>query len=106
MQPLAQPRLRISDRAQAKIKSILAENDRSEVTVRVFAETTSDGGIELGLAFDRRREDDVRIPADGVTVLADPRTLSIAGDRVLDYETEGFTFAVDGACQTPLFPEY
>lgn len=102
---LAHNRVRLSDRAQAKIRSILDERGGSGEAVRVFAETNDDGGIELGLAFDERRDDDIIVPADGVTVIADTRTLTIARDRVIDYETEGFTFARDGACEVPLFTE-
>ncbi len=102
---LAHNRLRLSDRAQAKIRSILEERGETDVSVRLFAEKASDGAIELGLAFDRRRDDDVVVPAEGVTVLADAQTLAIARDRVIDYETQGFTFAKDSACEARLFTE-
>ncbi len=101
----AQNRHRLSDRAQAKIRSILAERSETDETVRLFAEKTSDGTIELGLAFDRRTDDDVVVPAEGVTVLADAQTLAIARDRVIDYETQGFTFAKDSSCEARLFAE-
>ena len=102
---LAHNRLRLSDRAQAKIRSILEERGETDAAVRLFAEKASDGAIELGLAFDRRRDDDVVVPAEGVTVLADAQTLAIARDRVIDYETQGFTFAKDSACEARLFTE-
>lgn len=102
---LAQNRLRISDRAQAKIRSILAETGRRDEAVRLFAEKTRDGSIEIGLASDKLRDDDIEIPAEGVTLVADAQTLAIARDRVIDYEAQGFTFALDGACETPLFAE-
>jgi Fe-S cluster assembly iron-binding protein IscA len=105
MPQLAQTRLRISDRAQAKIRSILAETGQRDEAVRLFAEKSDDGGIELGLASDRRRDDDIQVPADGVTVIADAQTLAIVRDRIIDYEAEGFTFAVDGACEAPVFAE-
>ena len=102
---LAHNRLRLSDRAQAKIRSVLEERGEKDAAVRLFAERASDGAIELGLAFDRRRDDDVVVPAEGVTVLADAQTLAIARDRVIDYETQGFTFAQDSACEARLFTE-
>ena len=105
---LAHNRLRLSDRAQAKIRSVLMEREgrgETDAAVRLFAEKASDGAIELGFAFDRRRDDDVVVPAEGVTVLADAQTLAIARDRVIDYETQGFTFAKDSACETRLFTE-
>ncbi len=68
---LAHNRLRLSDRAQAKIRSILEERGETNAAVRFFAEKTNDGAIELGLAFDQRRDDDLVVPAEGVTVLAD-----------------------------------
>ena len=83
---LAHNRLRLSDRAQAKIRSVLEERGETDATVRLFAERASDGAIELGLAFDRRRDDDVVVPAEGVTVLADAQTsggllMAVAEDR-------------------------
>ena len=101
----ASPRIRLSDRAQAKIRSILEAHDPAHDKVRLFAEKTNDGAIELGLAFDRRRADDIVVPAEGVTVLADAQTLAIARDRVIDYEPQGFTFAKDAACAAGLFTE-
>ena len=101
-------RLRLSDRAQAKIRSILKQRGETDATVRLYAERTTDdddGDIELGLAFDRRRDGDLTVPAEGVTVLADARTLAIARDRVIDYDTQGFTFAQDSACEARPFFE-
>ena len=106
MLPLAherQNRLRLSDRAQAKIRRLLAERGKTEQAVRLFAEETAEGALELGLAFDRRRTDDILVPAEGVTVFADAKTLAVARDRVIDYEPQGFTFARDNACQGQLF---
>ena len=101
---LAQNRIRLSDRAQAKIRSILAEQAANGDAVRLFAEKTSEGGVELGLAFDQRRDGDLVVPAEGVTLLADAQTLAIARDRVIDYEPQGFTFASQ-ACEAGLFHE-
>lgn len=103
---LTHNRLRLSDRAQAKIRSILEQRGKSDEAVRLYAEKAGDdGAIELGLAFDHRRDDDMVVPAEGVTVLADAQTLAIARDRVIDYETQGFTFAKDSACETAPFFE-
>lgn len=98
-------KLRLSDRAQAKIRGVLAEQGKSDHAVRLFAEKTADGTLELGLAVDRRRADDILVPAEGVTVFADPQTLAVARDRVIDYEPHGFTFAKDNACEAGLFTE-
>ena len=103
-------RLRLSDRAQAKIRSILEQRGKTDEAVRVYAERATDdddddGDIELGLAFDKRRDGDLTVPAEGVTVLADARTLAIARDRVIDYDTQGFTFARDSACEARPFFE-
>lgn len=105
MLPLAQHRLRFSDRAQAKIRRVVADLGKDGETIRVFAEETADGAVELGLALDRRRADDIVVPAEGVTVLADADTLAIARDRLIDYEPRGFTFRRDSACEAPLFTE-
>lgn len=97
MLPLAENGLRLSDRAQAKIRSVLEAQGKSGLAVRLFAEKSTEGTLELGLAFDERRADDILVPADGVTVLADAQTLALARDRVIDYETRGFTFARESA---------
>ncbi len=110
--------LRLSDRAQAKIRSILKQRGETDATVRLYAERTTDdddddgdgdgdgdGDIELGLAFDKRRDGDFVVPAEGVTVVADAHTLAIARDRVIDYDTQGFTFAQDSACEARPFFE-
>ncbi len=101
-------RLRLSDRAQAKIRSILKQRGETDATVRLYAERTTDddnGDIELGLAFDKRRDGDFVVPAEGVTVVADAHTLAIARDRVIDYDTQGFTLAQDSACEARPFFE-
>ena len=105
MLQLAQNRLRISDRAQAKIRAILADSGQPGGSVRLFAELTVDGGIEMGLAADQRRDNDLQVPADGITLYADAQTLAITRDRIIDYEAPGFTIAVDGACEAPSFAE-
>jgi Fe-S cluster assembly iron-binding protein IscA len=102
---LAHNRLRLSDRAQAKIRNVLAEQGKADHPVRLFAEKTAAGALELGIALDRRRADDILVPAEGITVFADAHTLAVARDRVIDYEPRGFTFAKDSACEARPFPE-
>ena len=109
---LAHNRLRLSDRAQAKIRNILKQRGKTDEAVRLYAERATDdddddndGDIELGLAFDKRRDGDFVVPAEGVTVVADAHTLAIARDRVIDYDTQGFTFAQDSACEARPFFE-
>jgi len=97
--------LRLSDRAQAKIQQLMKASDHEGGTVRVFAERSDQGVLEVGLAFDSPHERDVFLSIDGVKVVTDLKTLEIAQDSTLDYGTEGFTFARDLACETPPIPE-
>ena len=98
-------RLRLSDRAQAKIRSLMASSGPERAMVRVFAERSSEGVVEVGLAFDGPRKHDVSLSAEGVDVVADAQTLEIAQDGTLDYGAEGFTLLRDLACETLPFPE-
>ena len=97
--------LRLSDRAQAKIRQLLKSSDHDSSTVRVFAERSAKGVLDVGLAFDRPRDQDVSLSLEGVDVVTDLKTLKIAQDSTLDYGTEGFTLARDLACETLPFPE-
>ncbi len=98
-------RLRLSDRAQAKIRQLMKSSDHERGTVRVFAERSAQGVLDVGLAFDSPRDQDVSLSMEGVDVVTDVKTLEIAQDSTLDYGTEGFTLARDLACETLPFPE-
>ena len=104
MEPAAQSRLSVSDRAQAKIRSLSAEWGRSREAVRVYAERAQNGRLELALAFDQPREQDVEVLADGITVITDPNSWMMACDRVLDYGIDGFTFAPSALANPTLLP--
>ena len=97
--------LRLSDRAQARIRQIMQSRNHTEHTVRVFAERSAVGVLDVGLAFDRPRDQDVSLPADGVDVVTDVKTLEIAQNSTLDYGSEGFTLLRNPACETLPFPE-
>jgi len=77
----------------------------SDATVRLFAEKSEMGVTEVGLAFDRPRNGDVEIPADGLNLVADALTLDLAKSRLIDYGTEGFTFARNDSCESHPFTE-
>ncbi len=62
----------------------MPKRGETDETVRLFAEKTSDGAIELGLAFDGTTDDDVVVAAEGV---------------------KGFTFAKDSSCEARLITE-
>ena len=97
--------LRLSDRAQAKIRQLMKSSDPERATVRVFAERSAQGVLDVGLAFDSPRDQDVSLSIEGVDVVTDVKTLEIAKNSTLDYGTEGFTLARDIACETLPFPE-
>ena len=97
--------LRLSDRAQAKIRQLMKASDHEGGTVRVFAERSDQGVLEVGLAFGSPHERDVFLSIDGVKVVTDLKTLEIAQDSTLDYGTEGFTLTRDIACETLPFAE-
>ena len=101
---IAQDRLRLSERAQAKIRDLMKTHGSESRTVRLFAERAEDGSLELGLAFDERQDADYALASDGVTMVADPQTVALARDRVLDYGTEGFTFARDRVANPDQLP--
>lgn len=98
-------RLRVSDRAQAEIRRVMKSRSDERRPIRVFAARSDEGVLDVGLAFDSRREQDVSVSAEGVDVVADAQTLEIMRDSTLDYGIEGFTLARNIACETLPFPK-
>jgi Fe-S cluster assembly iron-binding protein IscA len=87
---------RVSDRARARILALAAERASQGGAVRLFAERTDTGAIELGLSFDERREGDEVVATDGLQLLGDSASLTAVEGHVLDYDSRGFTLLIDG----------
>lgn len=53
--------------------------------LRIAAKLDDDGELVYGMGFDEERENDLVIPAEGVTVLIAPPSQPLLADTVLDF---------------------
>lgn len=77
--------------------------------MRVFAERTPGGGLEVGFSFDARREGDAPVEDTDLSLVTDPASLSVLAGSLLDFEESadkrGFVLARDATCADRFFAE-
>ena len=96
--------IRVSDRAQAKLRSLTRSRRAESAAVRLYAERNAKGAVEMGLSLDGRRAEDCLVLADGLELLADPATLRTVGSVYIDYENTGFVIS-PAACEKAGLPQ-
>ena len=102
-------RVRVSDRALARIRALLDERTQAGSRVRLFAERAEGASeLEVGLSFDVLRPGDEEMDFGGFRLVADFDTLSLVEGRVLDYEgseqLRGFTLLGDEVAPAEVLP--
>lgn len=81
--------MQISERAIAKVQSLIEEEDNSELKLRVFVTGGGCSGFQYGFTFDEiAAEDDTQVEQDGVILLIDPMSFQYLAGSEVDY-TEG-----------------
>jgi iron-sulfur cluster assembly accessory protein len=79
------PRLSVSERAAARIATILASEPRGSM-LRISVEGGGCSGFQYRFGFEtERQQDDIAIEKGGVTVLVDEISLNYMGGAELDY---------------------
>ena len=102
-------RVRVSDRALAKLRGLVDERRAAGRRVRLFAERAEGGPeLEVGLSFDVRRPRDEELDFEGFFLVTDVDTLALIDGRVLDYQvaerTRGFTLLGNDVAPTEVLP--
>lgn len=89
--------IQVTDRAVAKVKSLIEEEGNDDLKLRVFVTGGGCSGFQYGFTFDELSdEDDTQVERDGVVVLVDPLSYQYIEGAELDYMEglEGSRFVV------------
>src|SRR6266545_2540605 len=79
----------LTDSAVEEIKALLAnEKENAGKALRVFVEGGGCSGMQYGLVFDNRRDDDFSADFNGVPVLVDPFSANYLRGSVVDFKDE------------------
>lgn len=86
----------ISDTAVAKVKSLLAQEGREDLRLRIAVQPGGCSGLIYQLFFDERTlDDDVAVDFDGVEVVVDKMSVPYLSGASIDFEDtiqkQGFT---------------
>ena len=79
----------LTENAAGRIKDLLA-NDPANAgkTLRVYVEGGGCSGMQYGMVFDERRDDDVAVELHGVVVLVDPFSANYLRGSVVEFNDE------------------
>ena len=79
----------LTESAAEHIKTVLAgDNENAGKTLRVFVEGGGCSGMQYGMVFDEKRDDDVSAEFHGVSVLVDPFSADYLRGSVIDFKDE------------------
>ena len=96
--------VRLTESAASQIKSMLTEQpDNAGKTLRVYVEGGGCSGMQYGMVFDEKRDDDLACESFGVPVLIDQFSANYLRGAVLDFVDSlnggGFKFSNPAAKQ-------
>src|SRR5438309_11289015 len=79
----------LTESAASHVRSLLAnETENAGKALRVFVEGGGCSGMQYGMVFDDRREDDFSAEFQGVSVLVDPFSADYLRGSVVDFNDE------------------
>ena len=79
----------LTDSAADHLRILLAnETENAGKALRVFVEGGGCSGMQYGMVFDERRDDDSFVEIQGVSVLVDPFSANYLRGCVIDYKDE------------------
>jgi iron-sulfur cluster insertion protein len=87
----------VTEQAVAKLKDILAEENNSELKLRVFVQGGGCSGLQYGFTLDEaQNEDDWNIEINGVRVLVDSMSGGYLQGAEIDYKEDqyGSSFSI------------
>jgi len=81
--------LKFTDAAAIKVKSLIEEEDNSNLKLRIYISGGGCSGFQYGFSFDEKiGEGDITVENDGVTLVIDPMSYQYLIGAEVDY-TEG-----------------
>lgn len=90
--------LDFTDSAAAKVKSLIDEENNSELKLRVYVQGGGCSGFQYGFTFDEDQQpDDTSIENGGVVLLVDPMSFQYLVGAKIDYkdDLEGARFIIN-----------
>jgi iron-sulfur cluster insertion protein len=88
----------ITEAAQAKIDSILKDENNPNLHIRMFVQGGGCSGFQYGFTMDEvKAEDDLEVSAGVRSVLVDPMSLQYLENATIDFKDElsGASFSID-----------
>jgi len=83
--PLA-PTIIFTDSAARKVQQLILEEQNPDLKLRVYISGGGCSGFQYGFSFDEeRKEDDIAVDNDGVTLLVDPLSFQYLMGSEVDY---------------------
>ena len=76
----------LSEQAVTKIRSLQKEISGEDKLLRIFVDSGGCSGLEYGMSFDLRKDEDELLESGGVSFLMDPTSLSYLGGSVVDFD--------------------
>lgn len=86
LQPYFQAMISLTPQAVQKIQSLEEGISDDGKFLRIFVEPGGCSGLEYGMSFDLRKEDDELLESSGVRVLMDPTSLSYLDGSEVDFD--------------------
>ena len=89
--------IKISDTVVSKVSEMLAEEGDPNLQLRIFVTGGGCSGFQYGFAFDdEKKDDDIRVVKDAITVVVDAMSLQYLAGAEIDYEDklEGARFVI------------
>lgn len=88
----------ITDAANHRIKEMMAEEEGENLFLRLGVKGGGCTGLTYGMGFDQeKKEDDVSLESDGLSIVIDPESAPLISDITIDYKQNmlGGGFTID-----------
>jgi len=75
----------LTEEAASQVKALLAAESQNGKSLRVYVEDGGCSGLQYGLTFDEKRENDLIMDCFGVSVFVDPSSANYLQGSVVDF---------------------
>jgi iron-sulfur cluster insertion protein len=75
----------LTENAAVQVREIAKQPDNAGKLLRIYVEGGGCSGLQYGLVFDEKRDDDFATESSGVSVLVDPVSADYIRGAVIDY---------------------